>query len=319
MRRPFPPNPHARNVLARDDGLAADIVGDVGEIDAGQLALLAGELQALIDGRVLHEAVVQDDARDARDDVDDLGAVLLGDVRRFLDQHRDQEHALVQDVVVLDELRQRERHALRRGGQEHGSAGQPGVAPVDGGLDQILFRLAQSCRARASTSLTPPRQVSIRNAIEAASSSGNQPPSSSLVELAAKKMQSMTRKKPLTANHDERRVAPLDRNQRRQQRGDRHQQRYGDAIGARERIRSAEAEHRAKRRGGEQPVHQRHIDLADRVAGGVVDVHARQEAELDRLLGQRKHAGDDRLRGDHGRDRGEGDQWVVQPSRARAG
>ena len=28
---------------ARNDGLAADVIGDVGEIDAGQLALLAGE------------------------------------------------------------------------------------------------------------------------------------------------------------------------------------------------------------------------------------------------------------------------------------
>ena len=33
----------------------------------------------------------------------------------------------------------------------------------------------------------------------AASSSGNQPPSNSLIEFAAKKMQSMTKKKPLTA------------------------------------------------------------------------------------------------------------------------
>ena len=34
----FAPHPHAGNVLARDDGLAADVIGDVGEIDAGQLA-----------------------------------------------------------------------------------------------------------------------------------------------------------------------------------------------------------------------------------------------------------------------------------------
>ena len=45
-------------------------------------------------------------------DLDDLGAVFVGDARGFLDQHRDQHHALVQDVIVLDELRQRERHAV---------------------------------------------------------------------------------------------------------------------------------------------------------------------------------------------------------------
>ena len=53
-------------------------------------------------------------------------------------------------------------------------------------------------RAR-STSLTPLRQVSIRNATTAASTSGNQPPSNSLSEFAAKKMQSMMKKKPFTA------------------------------------------------------------------------------------------------------------------------
>jgi len=40
----FPPHPHARDIFAGDDGLAADVIGDIGEIDAGQLALLAGEL-----------------------------------------------------------------------------------------------------------------------------------------------------------------------------------------------------------------------------------------------------------------------------------
>src|SRR3954463_7901300 len=52
----FPPYPHARNILARDDGLAADVIGDVGKIDAGQLALLAGQHQAFIDRGILHEA-----------------------------------------------------------------------------------------------------------------------------------------------------------------------------------------------------------------------------------------------------------------------
>ena len=116
-------------------------------------------------------------------------------------------------------------------------------------------------------------------------------------------------------DHDDRRIAPLDRDQRRQQRGDRHQQRHRDAIGAGERVRRAEADHRAERRRRQQPVHQRHIDLAHRVAGGVADMHARQEAELDRLLRQREHARDDRLRGDHGGEGGERDQRVMHPVR----
>ena len=51
------------------------------------------------------------------------------------------------------------------------------TAFADGGLDQILFGLAQFGARAFSTSLTPLRQVSIRNAMTAASTSGNQPPS----------------------------------------------------------------------------------------------------------------------------------------------
>ena len=54
---------------------------------------------------------MQDDAGDARDDFDDLGAILVGYARGLLDQHRHQHHALMQHVIVLDELRQRQRHA----------------------------------------------------------------------------------------------------------------------------------------------------------------------------------------------------------------
>ena len=127
----------------RNDGLAADVIGDVGEIDAGQLALRAGQLQPVIDRRILHEAVMQDHPGDALDHLDHLGAVFVGDARRFLDQHGDQHHALVQDVVVLDELGQRQRHAVGGGGQEHRGAVKPRVASADGGLDQVFFRLAQ--------------------------------------------------------------------------------------------------------------------------------------------------------------------------------
>ena len=100
---------------------------------------------------------------------------------------------------------------------------------------------------------------------------------------------------------------------RRQQCRDGHQQRHRDAIGAGQRVRSAEADHGPERRGGEQPVHQRHIDLADGVAGGVLDVHARQKAELDRLLGQGKHARNDRLRRNHGGNRRNCDQRILHP------
>ena len=50
-----------------------------------------------------------------------------------------------------------------------------------------LLRLPQAMLAPRSTSRWPVRQVSIRKATATASSSGNQPPSNSLIEFAAKK------------------------------------------------------------------------------------------------------------------------------------
>ena len=70
-----------------------------------------------------------------------------------------------------------------------------------------------------------------------------------------------------------------------------------------------------KRADGERPVDERDIDLADLAAFGMNDVHARQKAEMDRLLGQRIGAGDDRLGGDHGRDRRQDDKRIMRPLR----
>ena len=240
----FPPHPHSRDILARDDGLAADVIGDVGEIDARQLALLAGEDQSLVDRRILHEAVMQDDAGDARDDFDDLGAVLVGYARRFLDQHRHQQHALVQHVIVLDELCQRQRHARGRGRHEHGGAGEPRMAAVDGGLDQILFRLAQvsACTLHQLDAAAPGQH-------HEGDDGGEQQRKPAALEqldrIGGEENAVDGEEESVDRDNDERRIAPLDRHQRRQQRGDGHQQRYGDAVGTGEGFGGAEVQHGA--------------------------------------------------------------------------
>src|SRR5271166_3611968 len=71
----------------------------------------------------------------------------------------------------------------------------------------------------------------------------------------------------------------------------------------------------AERADRQQPVDHRHVDLSALVARGVQYPHARQEAELHRLLRQRIGARDDRLRGDDRRQRGEQHQRVVHPAR----
>jgi len=86
---------------------------------------------------------MQDHAGDAFDDLNHLGAIRVRDVRGLLDQHRDEHHAPMQAVVRLDELVQRQRHAVGRRCQEDRGSGKPGVASADRGLDQVLFGLTQ--------------------------------------------------------------------------------------------------------------------------------------------------------------------------------
>ena len=139
----FAPHRHAGDLVTGDDGLAADVIGDVGEVDAGQLALFARQAQPVGNRRILHEAIMQDDARDAFDHFDDLGAIGIRDARHFGDLHGHQNDALMQNVVVLDELRQRQRHAVWRGCQEGRGAIEPRMAATDGRLDQVFFGLTQ--------------------------------------------------------------------------------------------------------------------------------------------------------------------------------
>jgi hypothetical protein len=102
----------------------------------------------VIDGWILHEAVTQDHPRDALDYLDDFGTVFRCNARGLLDQHGDQHHALVQNAIVLDELRHGERNAVGGGRQKHSRTRQPRMALGDGCLDQILFRLAQCAADR---------------------------------------------------------------------------------------------------------------------------------------------------------------------------
>ena len=62
----------------------------------------------------------------------------------------------------------------------------------------------------------------------------------------------------------------------------------------------------------QQQVDARDVDLARGLLGGVADLHARQQAELDRLPGEREGAGDDGLAGDDGRDRRHDDEGQQQ-------
>jgi hypothetical protein len=91
-----------------------------------------------------------------------------------------------------------------------------------------------------------------------------------------------------------------------------------DAVGRGKVVGLAEADREAERHDHQEPVHCPDMDLAVALFGRLLDGHVRQPAELDRLAGHRIGAGDDRLAGDHCRDRRHHDQWRQQSARAEA-
>src|ERR1700688_4349376 len=115
---------HAHDLVTRDDRLAADIISDLCGIDAAYFSLSAGGLQSCCDRDVaFHETEVENDARNTLDHFNHIRPILVGDTRRLLDNDREEYNTLVHHVIVPDELRQRERHAIGRGCKKHGGTG----------------------------------------------------------------------------------------------------------------------------------------------------------------------------------------------------
>ena len=76
-----------------------------------------------------------------------------------------------------------------------------------------------------------------------------------------------------------------------------------------------EAEHEPDAGDHQQPVQTRDVDLPDLRVRRVLDVHARQVAELHRLTRERERARDHRLRRDHRRERRQHDERDQRPRR----
>jgi hypothetical protein len=84
-------------------------------------------------------------------------------------------------------------------------------------------------------------------------------------------------------------------------------------IAGDEPARGAEHNNQKNDRDQEKPVHARDVDLPFLGLGGAADLHARQEAELDGLLGERVGARDDRLARDDRRGRRKGHHRQQRP------
>ena len=153
----------------------------------------------------------------------------------------------------------------------------------------------------------------------AARTSGNQPPCSTLIRFAEKKRE---------VHHQEQRgeraalepapAPPFPGHHVEQQRRDRHRPGHRDAVGGGQVGRGLEARDQGDAGHHQPPVHLRDVDLSPLGVGGVLDGDPGAVAQLNRLLGQREGAGDERLAGDDG-GRGGDDHHRVQHARGAPG
>lgn len=88
-----------------------------------------------------------------------------------------------------------------------------------------------------------------------------------------------------------------------------------DAVGCSHGARALELEDEEQNAGHQGNIDRRKIYLATLSIRSMADLEARQQAELYRLPGHRKRAGDDGLARDHCRERCEDDQWQQRPVR----
>ena len=139
------------------------------------------------------------------------------------------------------------------------------------------------------------------------STSGTQPPSITRRMLAPKKIRSSVRNGRITASAQRARPVPAMPHDDIGEAGrDDHRAGHRDAVGRRHRRRGAELDHQHQHADQQQPVDRRQVDLPGIIGRGLADAQARQQPELDRLLGQRIGAGDHRLAGDDRRERRRG-------------
>ena len=219
--------------------------------------------------------------------------------------HREQDHLLVQHLVVLEMMEQHHRRALRVRRHEHrGAAHAHGLAEPrrSRGTGPGQARLAQHLLHLGAPALPGGEHRRTR----AAATSEREP--AAVLDLD-------------DVGREEAEVDGQEEDEERQRAPARPVPAAARAITVKRIVviaivpvtampyaaarfgGGAEAEHEREAADRRAPVHLGDVDLARSRAGGVHDLEARRIAELHRLLRERERAGDERLRRD---DRGDG-------------
>ena len=231
------------------------------------------------------------------------------------------DHEILEHLVAFDVGAQGERRGLQVRVHEHAHSGHP--------LDAELLR-AEALHEVGQRPFHPPAvrgddlspPVPGRHQQEQdRGDDQRQPAAVNDLREVRREERDLDRQEHRSAEHHER-PRPVPQQPRHRQEQDRAEDegaRDRHAVGGREARRGAEADRDHQHGHEQQRVDRRRVDLADVPRGGVADRQARQEPDLDRLLGDAEGARDHRLRGDHGRKRREEHGRVSAPTRAPAG
>src|SRR5262245_58313916 len=114
----FTPHPHARNIGRWNDRLAPDVVGYFFGSAAVKSSLLDRLPHRIRHQWALHEAEMENYARNARREVPNGNLLVLFDRRALQRLHRHQQHTLRQRVDMLEMMAERKGNAHRPGCKE---------------------------------------------------------------------------------------------------------------------------------------------------------------------------------------------------------
>ena len=147
----------------------------------------------------------------------------------------------------------------------------------------------KSCSKFFSMAARPLRQTDIKKEDNGRHHEGTQPPSNSFSKLAVTKDRSTATNNPAT-DHARGKVPMPDlaHGQEHQERGQQHGQRHGDAVGGRQIVGRAERDGQHERERHQEPIDEADIDLPIALGGGLLDVQARTQSELDCLASSSK-------------------------------
>ena len=241
-------------------------------------------------------------------------ALLERHPRHVADLDRQEHHALVQHLVVVEVVQQRVRRRVGRRGEEHRGARNALRRILEERLEERRERHRGALQA-LEHDLAPAPPGGEHHEHEEAD---HQREPAAVVDLGERGDEEREIDRGEEARREDaqrKRIAPaVADDEEGEQRVDEHRPGDRDAVGAGEARGGAEADHRGDHHRAQHPVDRRQVHLADLARRGVHDRHARQEAELDRLLGEGIGARDHRLRSDHRGGGRERDHRVERPA-----